>query len=167
MLPDWKGSGNEHWQTHWERDYGFVRVEQHDWMQPLRGDWIARLEDVVLEQPSPCVLVAQGLGCLLVASWAAYSRNTDRVMAAMLVAPVDPENRILKSAIRGWSGLALQKLQFKGLVIGTHNDAMCSLNTAQRLASEWGTRFMDSDIGLADWPQGYQLLMQLLQQKEK
>ena len=49
LLPGWQDSGPGHWQTEWERQYGYVRVQQHDWMRPLRGDWSARLEEVVAE----------------------------------------------------------------------------------------------------------------------
>ena len=38
ILPGWQNSGPAHWQSRWEELYGFTRVQQHDWMQPLRGD---------------------------------------------------------------------------------------------------------------------------------
>ena len=50
-LPGWQGSGPGHWQSRWEALHGCIRVEQHDWDRPLRGDWTARLQDVVLAQP--------------------------------------------------------------------------------------------------------------------
>jgi predicted alpha/beta hydrolase family esterase len=34
ILPGWQNSGPDHWQTRWERVYGYQRVEQHDWMRP-------------------------------------------------------------------------------------------------------------------------------------
>ena len=37
-LPGWQSSGPAHWQSRWEALHGYVRVEQHDWMRPLRGD---------------------------------------------------------------------------------------------------------------------------------
>jgi uncharacterized protein len=43
ILPGWENSGPLHWQTLWEQRHGYVRVEQHDWTKPLRGDWLARL----------------------------------------------------------------------------------------------------------------------------
>ena len=49
VLPGWENSGPRHWQSLWEQRHGYRRVEQHDWMKPLRGDWIARLEDMVLD----------------------------------------------------------------------------------------------------------------------
>ncbi len=47
-LPGWQGSGPAHWQSRWEILHGFQRVEQHDWWQPRRGDWMARLDEVLL-----------------------------------------------------------------------------------------------------------------------
>ena len=68
LLPGWQDSGPGHWQTAWEQRHGCTRVAQHDWMRPLRGDWTARLQDVVLARPGPVVLAAHCLGCLL-AAW--------------------------------------------------------------------------------------------------
>ena len=84
ILPGWENSGPNHWQSLWEQRHGYVRVEQHDWIKPLRGDWVARLEDVVLSCDEPVVLVAHSLGCILTAAWAARSQNTHRVKAALL-----------------------------------------------------------------------------------
>jgi uncharacterized protein len=50
ILPGWQNSGPAHWQSLWEAKYGDQRVVQHDWMRPLRGDWITRLEEVLLQK---------------------------------------------------------------------------------------------------------------------
>ena len=65
VLPGWQNSGPQHWLSLWEQRHGYQRVEQHDWDRPLRGDWVARLEDVVLSHDEPVVLVAHSLGYLL------------------------------------------------------------------------------------------------------
>jgi uncharacterized protein len=49
LLPGWQNSSSAHWQSLWEAKYGDQRVAQHDWMRPLRGDWITRLEEVLLQ----------------------------------------------------------------------------------------------------------------------
>ena len=100
ILPGWQSSGPMHWQSRWEVLHGDTRVEQHDWMRPLRGDWMAQLEEAVLAAPAPAVLVAHSLGCQLVAAWAAHSRNTHRVLGALLVAPGDPEREALRGVLR-------------------------------------------------------------------
>jgi uncharacterized protein len=48
LLPGWLDSGPSHWQSRWEAAHQFTRVQQHDWQRPLRGDWVARLEEVVV-----------------------------------------------------------------------------------------------------------------------
>ncbi|HWT18887.1 MAG TPA: alpha/beta hydrolase, partial [Variovorax sp.] len=101
LLPGWQNSGPGHWQTRWESVHGDHRVEQHDWMRPLRGDWSARLEEEVLAASEPVVFAAHSLGCILVAAWAAHSRNTHKVRGALLVAPGDVERDDLRQLIPG------------------------------------------------------------------
>ena len=188
LLPGWQNSGPGHWQSLWETAYGYQRVEQHDWDHPLRGDWIARLEDVVLTQsaqsaqsaasaartgksPAPITLVAHSLGCLLVAAWAAHSRNTHLVQCAMLVAPGDVEREELRPVLSSWSPVVSHKLPFKSTLLGSHNDPYCSFERAQGFAQAWGADFMDygdcghinGDSGLGQWAQGHGLLLALQQ----
>jgi uncharacterized protein len=51
LLPGWLDSGPSHWQSRWEAapesTYTVSRVQQSDWQRPLRGDWCARLDEVV------------------------------------------------------------------------------------------------------------------------
>jgi uncharacterized protein len=47
LLPGWLDSGPSHWQSRWEAVHGDTRVQQSDWQRPLRGDWCARLDEVV------------------------------------------------------------------------------------------------------------------------
>ncbi|MFZ3127404.1 MAG: alpha/beta hydrolase [Rhodoferax sp.] len=169
LLPGWQNSGAAHWQSRWEAMYDYTRVEQHDWMQPLRGDWMAQLEEAVLAAPAPVVLAAHSLGCVLTAAWAAHSRNTHRVKAALLVAPGDPEREELRAALKSWSPVVLQRLPFPSILLGSHDDPYCSAQRAQAFAGAWGSTFVDyghtghinADSGLGDWPQGHEILMQL------
>jgi predicted alpha/beta hydrolase family esterase len=169
LLPGWQNSGPDHWQSRWERAHGYERVEQHDWMRPLRGDWIARLEDVVLSSDGDLVLVAHSLGCLLVAAWAAHSRNTHRVSAALLVAPGDVEREEVRPLLPSWSPVPLQALPFNSLLVGSGNDPHCRAERSRQFARAWGSELVDlgqaghinAESGLADWPQGHALLRQL------
>ena len=67
LLPGWLNSGPAHWQSRWEATQGFTRVVQADWLWPRRGDWMARLEEVLLADERPAVLVAHSLGCIATA----------------------------------------------------------------------------------------------------
>ena len=166
-VPGWHGSDETHWQSRWEALYGYRRVEQHDWQRPLRGDWNARLEEEILAgEGAPAVLVAHSLGCALVASWAAHSRNTRPVRAALLVAPPDVESDALRQQLHGWTPLARQRMPFICTVIASSDDPYCTLSSAKAFADAWGAAFVDvgaqghlnSASGLGDWPQGHAYL---------
>lgn len=169
-LPGWQSSGPAHWQTLWEHAYGFRRVEQADWLWPRRGDWMARLDEVLLDAPSPAILVAHSLGCQLVAAWSAHSRHTGRVRAALLVAPPDTERDDLAPQLHGWRPMARQRLAFAATVVASSDDPFCSLPRARGLAGDWGATLvqtgphghLNGDSGLADWPQGLLLLRALV-----
>ena len=169
ILPGWQSSGPLHWQSRWEALYGYQRVEQHDWMRPLRGDWIARLEEVLLARAAPVWLVGHSLGCLLVAAWAAHSQQTARVAGALLVAPGDPELPALRSALRSWAPVQQVRLPFPALLVGSSNDPYCSLARAQQFGRDWGASFvslgarghLNADSGLGDWLEGHRWLGEL------
>ena len=38
-LPGLYNSGPQHWQTYWENEYGFKRIEQNNWDEPVCDDW--------------------------------------------------------------------------------------------------------------------------------
>ena len=175
VLPGWQNSGPSHWQSRWEALYGDVRVEQSDWMHPLRGDWMMRLDEAIGElearEESPQVaLVAHSLGCQLVAGWAAHSRKTARVRAALLVAPPDVEREEFQHALHSFTPIVRRPLPFASLAVISTDDPFCALDRARGMAIDWGSQVLEvrerghlnSDSGLGDWPEGRQLLADLL-----
>ena len=175
LLPGWQNSGPTHWQSRWEALHGYVRVQQADWMQPLRGDWMVQLEEAVLAAPGPVVLAAHSLGCMLTAAWAAHSRHAQRVVGALLVAPGDPEREELRAVLKSWSPVVLQGLPFASTLVGSQNDPYCSPARARQFASAWGADWVDygpvghinAESGLGDWPQGHALLQTLIPTKRE
>ena len=83
FLPGWLISDHDDWQSRWQRQFGYQRVEQADWQWPRRGDWMARLDEVLLADPRPALLIAHSLGCQLVAAWSQHSQHTARVRGAL------------------------------------------------------------------------------------
>jgi predicted alpha/beta hydrolase family esterase len=166
ILPGWQNSGPAHWQTRWEAVYGYERLEQHDWMRPLRGDWIARLEEALLLRAEPVLLVAHSLGCLLVPAWAECSRNVHRVKAALLVAPGDAEREELRPTLATWAPVPAKRLPFSTILVGSQNDPFCTDLRARQFANAWGSEYVDygyaghinADSNLGDWPAGHQML---------
>ena len=167
LLPGWQNSGPGHWQTLWEARFGDLRVEQHDWLQPLRGDWISRFEEVVQQQNGPVWLAAHSLGCHLVAAWAALSQHTARVQGALLVAPPDVAQADFPPQLHRWAVPVLGKLPFAATLVASTNDPFGSLESAEKLAHHWGAALHDigprghlnTASGLGDWPQGRALLL--------
>jgi predicted alpha/beta hydrolase family esterase len=170
LLPGWQGSGPEHWQMRWAKVHGYSVVDQNDWQRPRRGDWLARLDEVVIDAPSPVVLVAHSLGCILVSAWAVFSRHTAKVRAALLVAPGDVAQPGLQEVLPGWLPIEGRPLPFRSIVVGSDNDPYCSAERAQQLARNWSAHWVglgaaghiNADSSLGDWPQGHALLQTLL-----
>ncbi len=184
VLPGWQGSGPGHWQSRWDaltpaqHNLAFERVEQHDWMQPLRGDWTARLEEVVLgclkaRPEAPIVFAAHSLGCHLVAHWAATSptlaRQSGCVAGALLVAPPDPFQPDFPPQLHSWTPPTLGRLPFASTLVASSNDPFDRAGAAGRLAEHWGSArvalgacgHINAESGLGDWPSGLQLLQAL------
>ena len=173
VLPGWQGSGPGHWQTRWVQSHGYTVVEQDDWLRPRRGDWLARLDEVVIDTAgtgADIVLAAHSLGCIQVAAWAAVSRHTARIQGALLVAPGDVERSDLREQIPGWAPIVRQRLPFAATLVGSRNDPFCEPDRARALAADWGARWVDlgdaghinADSGLGDWPEGQVLLEELM-----
>lgn len=174
QLPGWLDSGPGHWQSRWEALHGDTRVQQDDWTWPRRGDWMARLEEVLLADERPAFLVAHSLGCQLVAAWAAHSRQTRRVAGALLVAPPDVERADTPPQLSGWSPIVRQRLPFPALALVSDNDPFCSQARAAQMAADWGCSWLDvgplghlnDESGLGDWPEGRRLLAALMEEPE-
>lgn len=166
LLPGWQNSGEGHWQTLWERQLGHQRVLQDDWQWPKRGDWMARLDDVLRAQETPAVLVAHSLGCQLVAAWAVHSSLTARVRAALLVAPPDTERDDTPPQLFSWRPMVRARLPFAATVVASTDDPYCASERAGVLAEAWGAALvvagarghLNGESGLGDWPEGQALL---------
>ena len=174
LLPGWLDSGPTHWQSRWEALHGDRRVQQDDWQWPRRGDWMARLDEAILDSEEPAVLVAHSLGCQLVAAWAAHSAHAARVTAALLVAVPDTERDDMPPNLFNWRPIVRERLPFASLVVVSSNDPYGSPERTAQLASEWGSAsfsigergHINGDSGLADWPQGRALLHELLRSSD-
>ena len=184
LLPGWLNSPPAHWQSRWETLYGFERVLQSDWEWPRRGDWMARLDEVLLTTPDPApvpashpafarakpvLLVAHSLGCQLVAAWAEHSAHTARVRGALLVAVPDTARADTPHQLSTWRRVPGNVLPFTTRLLFSSNDPFCTPPRAQAMAATWGARarglgalgHINGDSGLGDWPAGLQALARL------
>lgn len=166
LLPGWLDSGPGHWQTLWAQRHGWPPVQQDDWVWPRRGDWMARLEEMLLADDRPALLVAHSLGCHLVAAWAAHSQHLGRVAAALLVAPPDLVRADLPPQLSGWRRPPAVRLPFPATTVLSADDPFCDLARGRAIAAGWGGEVvvagprghLNADSGLGDWPAGVALL---------
>jgi predicted alpha/beta hydrolase family esterase len=171
ILPGLYDSGPEHWQTYWERsDPSFVRVQQQDWATPAREDWVATLDRAVEESGPDTILVAHSSSCALVGFWAA--ETTHSVRGALLVAPSDTEAASYSVGPTGWQPMPRVILPFPSIVAASSNDEFVTVARAKEFADSWGSKFVmigkaghiNSDSRLGQWPEGRDLLDELLRQ---
>jgi predicted alpha/beta hydrolase family esterase len=170
-VPGLGGSGPDHWQSRWESEHGYVRVEQRDWDHPDRAVWVAELERALARRSGPCLLVAHSLGCALVAHFvSAAGPAVSRVCGALLVSPADVEDPSCTPEVtRCFSPMPLERLPFPAIVIASANDPFVALARAQLFAQRWGAAFEDvGDLGhinaesqLGSWDEGQRILAQL------
>ena len=146
-------AGATRWPSRWARAQGAHEVLQHTTPLPLRGDWLAQLESAV-RGGVRCRLIAQGLGCALVAAWAAYSSSCARVEAALLLEPFCPDASHPSGRYRTWRAVTPARLPFPCCVIA--QDSPRSPWTQQeQWAACWGAHWS----GLLD-PGGQREVMQ-------
>lgn len=174
MLPGWRNSGPQHWQTLWEKDFpGIKRVKQKNWEHPVAADWVQQLQQEVLRAPGQIILVAHSLGCITQALWAAvHPQQAGRIAGALLVAPADPFRTDLSDVIRGFLPMPVIHLPYPSLVIGSSSDPYCHAERSQYLAKRWNSRFLllngaghiNVDAGFGRWPYGQRQLQRLIRQ---
>jgi len=173
IVPGWNGSEHDHWQSVWERkNPNFVRVQQSDWRQATRSDWVRGLGRAIDAIEQPVVLVAHSLGCLAVAAWAAQAPGAaKRVDCALLVAPPDLERQAPAiEPLREFGSPSRQPLPFRSLLVASEDDPYMSLDSAETLAEDWRCKFENAGLvghincasGFGDWVEGERLLVGLL-----
>ena len=178
-VPGLDGSGPTHWQTlREERDGRARRVDMGDWAKPNRNMWVNRLNLAIHrcqngQTGRPVILVAHSLGCLAVAWWAHYEQPAfgDPVIGALLVAPPDVDGPLGEPRLQGFAPTPLGPLPFPSMVVASRDDRWGSLDHSKRLATFWGSKFVDvgeaghinADSGLGGWNDGRHYLSQLAQ----
>jgi predicted alpha/beta hydrolase family esterase len=178
MIPGWNGSGAGHWQTLWEQKYShFRRVEQGDWSRPSRTDWVKQITAEVARIEKPTVLVAHSLGCLAVAQWATSdTRLPEGVRGAFLVAPPwIAQSGQCPRELLDFLPMPFEHLPFPSLFVASEDDAYLPIEMAIRLASAWGSEFVNvgrqGHINIASghgpWQSGEELLQRFVDQTFK
>ena len=166
IIPGWRDSPPGHWQSLWTHELpGAVRVKQDDWVSPSRQAWVASITHTILAQAQPVVIAAHSLGCIATAHLPPEAKA--RIVAALLVAPADPERR---SVLNDFAPVPYQPLPFKSIVVASNTDPYCPVRTAGAYARAWGSEFVrlqnaghiNLESGFGAWPLGLALLQSLI-----
>lgn len=177
VIPGIDGSGEEHWQSLWERrwDEAAVRIAPESWSAPMLVDWVAAIDAAVRDAAArdrDVVLVAHSLGCWAAAAWAGIAADAPPVRAALLVAPPDLGGESFPTeAASTFTGLVAHPLGWASAVVASADDPYCRVETARALAAAWGSSLhevgahghLNSASGLGDWPTGQDLLADLVE----
>ncbi|KUQ57031.1 alpha/beta hydrolase [Enterobacter bugandensis] len=165
LVPGYTNSGPEHWQSWIERKYSnVVRVQQDDWNNPARQDWIARLDRTIAETEGDIVLLGHSCGAVTVAQWAA-SCASGKVRALILVAPADVDAENALEPLKQQRPLPSTLPGIRSLLIHSDNDEHLSEERARTLAQRWGCEthmipgagHLHTAAGYGEWPEGERL----------
>lgn len=172
ILPGRGGSGPDHWQSHWQSAHPeYLRVQQKEWDNPRREDWVDTLQSEIASSDAPTILVAHSLSVSLIAHWAEkYGSLQPNVQGALLVAPSDVERWDYPVGTDGFAPIPVVPLPFKSIVIASEDDPRVTLERAKTLAHAWGSQLavagalghMGSASLLASWDFGYRHLQTLI-----
>lgn len=169
IAPGYGNSGEEHWQTYWQRENKeYIRIEQKNWFQPVADEWADAIEQYVRSTSGEVIIVAHSLACLALAHWA--QKTSLHIKGALLVAPPDANDEKLKAVVKGFSPLPLKKLPFKSIVIASANDEYNPIDRAEQFARSWGSDFVNigekghinAHSNLQNWPEGREYLSKLI-----
>jgi predicted alpha/beta hydrolase family esterase len=163
IIPGFRGSEPEHWQSRWEFQLPTARrVPQEDWDRPNLAAWRSRIAQEVERAERPVILVAHSLG-VLAAAHAAPLFAGGKVKGAFLVAPPSAAGLLtldeLDPAFLTCPG---GPLAFPALLIASRNDSYSSLEDSAALAKLLGAKLVDAgfsghintESGHGPWPEG-------------
>ena len=165
MVPGYKGSPPEQWQSRWEADLPQVtRFAPSSWDEPELEDWMAALDRAAGARHGDTVLVAHSLGCLAAAEW--LLRNPGGARGVFLVTPPDPAAASFPAQAGSFRNPRLEPLPVPGLLVASESDPYCALPAAQSIAAGWNVPLVcagelahiNEDAGVGYWEQGRDLL---------
>ncbi|MTI16553.1 serine hydrolase family protein [Rhodobacteraceae bacterium RKSG542] len=167
IVPGWKGSGPDHWQSRWETKLSTARrLEQDDWMEPHLEAWADKLVSEVEKATKPVVLVAHSLGVATVVH--AAPRLQHWVKGAFLVACPDvDDSRFIDDngapeSMKSFHPLPSSPLPFHARLVASRDDKYCTFERSEQLAKLWNATLQDAgeaghineESGKGPWPEG-------------
>lgn len=172
IIPGLGNSGPQHWQSLWENEFNFTRVEQKDWDIPVCTDWIENINDEVKKyDPAKVILVGHSLACSTIAYWA--QKFNVKIKGALLVGPSDTEADSYPPGTTGFKPVPLNTLPFKTIVVASTNDFYVTFERAKLFADSWGSELINIGdaghinvaSGFGEWNEGLAILKRMDEEK--
>ena len=170
IVPGYKGSLEDHWQSRWERNLSAARrVAMGDWHKPVFEDWRDNLVEAVEQAEKPVILVGHSIGAQVIAQ--AADLYNGRVAGAFLAAPPDVENPSIRPRhLLTFGPYRRDPLPFPSVTIASRSDPFCPFDKAEEMAGSWGSLFMDAgdsghlnhESGHGPWPEGLMVFARFL-----
>jgi len=166
IVPGYTNSGPEHWQSILEMKYkNIVRVEQADWDNPVREEWIDGLSRAIDAIYGDIFLVGHSCGAVTIAQWA-EGHASSKIVGALLVAPADIESPSAPNKILVQAPLPKARLPFKNTIVYSDNDEYLSTERAKYFAEQWGSELIEiknaghinTAAGYGEWLYGENLV---------
>lgn len=169
MLPGLGNSGEQHWQSLWEKKYPEIkRVHQREWDIPVCDEWIDVIDAEVNKHPlKQVILIGHSLACATISFWAQkYNR---KIKGALIVAPSDTEAPTYPKGTTGFAPVPLNKLPFPSIVVASTNDYYITIERATHFANSWGSKLINIGdaghinvlSGFGEWSAGLEILQSL------
>lgn len=170
MIPGYKGSGPDHWQSRWEARLSTARRAQlGDWHKPEFQAWSENLAQEISKATKPLVLVAHSIGVQVAAHIA--NQYPDKIFGAFFVAPPDVENENLRPKhLMTFGPYNRDPMTFPSFTVASRNDPFCAYEKAEEMAHSWGSLLMDAGesghinaaSGHGPWPEGLMVFSKLM-----
>ncbi len=167
LVPGWKNSGAEHWQTMWEEKTPlFSRISMRRWDQRDIYLWIDAINRHLDSCSKPAILIGHSLGAL--ASACVIAEDHPEIAGGMFVAPAEPLRFEAEDIIPH------EPLPRPSVLVAGHDDTLISIERTEQLATAWGSEFVDlgtaghinAESGFGRWPYGLNILVNLVDRIE-
>ncbi|MDD9909852.1 MAG: alpha/beta hydrolase [Ahrensia sp.] len=178
MVPGFKNSPPDHWQSRWEAKMPTARrVQQSDWHKPVMEEWVGNFTTAIEATDAPIVIVAHSLGgqTAILGLVKLDSEQRSKIRGAFIVAPPDVENPAIRPRhLMTFGPYSREPLPFPSVVIASQTDPFCSFEVAGDMANAWGSLLIDArDSGHIDvasghgpWPDGLMVFANFMKRLE-
>ncbi len=172
IIPGLYGSDATHWQSRWEKLYGFKRVMQRDWNKPVFSQWQNSLCEFLAGNRSEgdYFLVVHSLGCHLVAQ--SLPLISSGLKGVFMVAPPDLEKGSIDRDLSSFAPKEIQRADVAGYLVYSENDPHASPSFSEHFAAQLSIApinigrcgHINSDSNLGNWDDGFRLFQRLVKE---